>query len=117
MNRFNEACAAGRDPEFGRDPETLRPIVTPPFYAVEIVPAIVATTGGGKRNARSHVLDHDGTPIPRLYEAGELGSTLANLYQIGFFLTECIVSGRAAGHHAVREQAWEAAQAAAGRPS
>jgi hypothetical protein len=107
VNRFNGYAAEGRDPEFGRAAHQMSPIVQPPFYAVEIVPAIVCTTGGGVRNARAQVISIFGTPIPRLYEAGELGSTHANLYQNGSFLTECMAFGRIAGRNAVREPAWE----------
>jgi succinate dehydrogenase/fumarate reductase flavoprotein subunit len=103
VNRFNDAARTGHDPEFGRAPESMTPIDTPPFYAVEIVPAIVCTTGGGVRDARSQVVATTGQPIPRLYEAGELGSTFANLYQYGSFLTECMVFGRIAGRNAVAE--------------
>lgn len=110
VERHNKACATGSDPEFGRDPATLKPIVTPPFYAVDVVPAIVCTTGGGKRNAKSQVLDHHGKPIKRLYEAGELGSTFGNLYQNGSFLTECIVFGRIAARNVLAETAWGAAR-------
>ena len=50
------------------------------------------------------MLGHDGRPIPRLYEAGELGSTLANLYQNGSYLTEAIAFGRIAGRNAAQEE-------------
>jgi hypothetical protein len=109
---YNAACAAGRDPEFGRDPQTLQALAKPPYYAVEIVPAIVCTGGGARRNIESEVLDHAGRPIPRLYEAGELGSMFSNLYQNGSYLTEAMISGRAAGANAVRLASWPAAQAA-----
>ncbi len=103
LARYNAACAARHDADFGRAPETLRPMSGPPFYGIEIVPAFSSTTGGGRRNRHSQVLGQDGEPIPRLYEAGELGSVTANLYQSGAFLTECLVSGRIAGRAAVRE--------------
>jgi hypothetical protein len=104
--RFNASAAEGRDLDFGREPRLMRPLSEPPFYAVELVPGIVSTTGGGRRNARSQVLSHTGLPIPRLYEAGELGSTLANLYENGCHLTECMVFGRIAGWNAAREPDW-----------
>jgi succinate dehydrogenase/fumarate reductase flavoprotein subunit len=104
--RYNEAARAGHDPEFGRGADRMQPIDEPPFYSIEIVAAILASTGGGKRDAGAHVLDDDGRPIPRLYEAGELGSTLGNLYQNGELLTECIVFGRIAGRNAVAETPW-----------
>ncbi len=95
IDAYNEGVAAGTD-EFGRDPETMAAIDTPPYYAVGITPTLVATTGGAKRDTASRVLKWDGTPIEGLYEAGELGSYVANLYQNGMFLAECIASGRAA---------------------
>jgi succinate dehydrogenase/fumarate reductase flavoprotein subunit len=97
VDEYNAVCAAGHDPEFGRDPQRLAPIVQAPFYAMEIVPAIPGSTAGARRDERSRVLSTSGTPIPRLYEAGELGSTLANLYQNGSLLTEAIAFGRIAG--------------------
>ena len=72
-----------------------------PFYAVEITPTLVATTGGAKRNTKSQVLDWNDEVIPNLYEAGELGSYVSNLYQNGVFLSEAIASGRAAAQTAL----------------
>lgn len=106
VEKYNAACVRGVDAEFGRDPATLTPIGDGPYFAVRIYPGIICTTGGGQRDEFSRVLTSSGKPIPRLYEAGELGSTMANLYQNGSFLTECIVSGRAAGRSAVREESW-----------
>jgi len=108
VNKFNSDAEAGSDTEFGRDPKTMSPIKTGPFYAVKVVPGIICSTGGAKRNANSQVVDHAGKAIPRLYEAGECGSTFGNLYQNGSFLTECIVFGRIAGRNAVAEKAWTA---------
>lgn len=102
VRRYNEACAAGHDAEYGRRAETLQPIAAPPYYAIEVVPAIVCTGGGARRNIESEVLDHQHKPIPRLYEAGELGSMFSNLYQNGSYLTEAMISGRAAGANVVR---------------
>lgn len=104
--RYNAACAAKRDDEYGRAPERLEPIAEPPFYAVEIVPGIGQATAGAVRDRHAQVVGQDGVPIPRLYEAGELGSTLANLYQNGSFLTEAIAFGRIAGRTVVQETPW-----------
>ena len=104
VHEFNLACERGEDADFGRDPGTLQALSTPPFYAVEIVPSIVCTGGGGRRNIESEVLDHSGKVIPRLYEAGELGSMFSHLYQNGCYLTEAMISGRAAGRNAARLQ-------------
>ncbi|MCC7199369.1 MAG: FAD-binding protein, partial [Gammaproteobacteria bacterium] len=105
--RYNAQCAAGRDDDYGRNPQTLQPITKAPFYAIEMVPAIVCTGGGARRNIESEVLGHDQQPIPRLYEAGELGSMFSNLYQNGSYLTEAMISGRAAGRNVARLNAWK----------
>lgn len=97
---FNKMVAAGKDTEFNRDIATMSKIENGPYYAVQVVPTLVATTGGAVRNTSSQVLDWDGNPIPNLYEAGELGSYVSNLYQNGVFLSEAIASGRAAAQHA-----------------
>jgi len=108
VQRFNRACELNVDEELGRSPATLQPLTRPPFYAVEIVPALMCTTGGARRNSDSEVLGYDGMRIPRLYEAGELGSMFADLYQNGALLTEAMISGRAAGGNAVRLPPWHA---------
>jgi succinate dehydrogenase/fumarate reductase flavoprotein subunit len=100
---YNAHCAAGADPEFGRSPERLQALDQGPFYAIQIVPCIPGTTGGGRRDEQSRVISTAGTPIPRLYEAGELGSTLCNLYQNGSLLTEGIAFGRIAGANLAAE--------------
>lgn len=105
---WNQACAAGVDADFARRPETLSPIVSGPFYAVEIKPAIVCTGGGAKRDIEGHVLDHDDRPILRLFEAGELGSMFSDLYQNGSYLTEAMISGRAAATSVLALKAWDA---------
>lgn len=109
VERYNDGCRRRRDADFGRRAETLQPIASPPYYAIEVVPAIVCTGGGARRNIESEVLDHAGRPIPRLYEAGELGSMFSNLYQNGAYLTEAMISGRAAGANAVRRDPWSRA--------
>jgi predicted oxidoreductase len=49
------------------------------------------------------VFTPEGSKIPRLYEAGELGSMFSNLYQNGSYLTEAMISGRAAGRNTVQQ--------------
>lgn len=106
VSEYNAACAAGVDAKFGRHPQTLQPIVEPPFYAIEVIAGIVCTGGGARRNIESEVLDHHQRPIRRLYEAGELGSMFSDLYQNGSYLTEAMISGRAAGRNAVQLTPW-----------
>ena len=100
IDAWNAACEAGVDAEFGRDPEKMEKIDTAPYYAVSITPTLVATTGGAKRDTAGRVLNWNNEPIAGLYEAGELGSYVANLYQNGVFLSEAMLSGRAAAQTA-----------------
>ncbi len=100
IDRYNEMAISGVDTDFNRDPSKMQPISQGPYYAVEVTPTLVATTGGAVRNTKSQVLNWDGNPIDNLYEAGELGSYVSNLYQNGVFLSEAIASGRAAAQDA-----------------
>lgn len=102
--RYNAACAAAGDGEFGRNPGTLAPLDTPPYYALESVVTVCNTQGGPRRNAKSQVVSaYDGSPIPGLYAAGEFGSVFGFLYPGACNLSECIVSGLIAGRNAVQE--------------
>ena len=100
---WNRYCGEGSDPEHGRDPSTLTPIDTPPFYEIVQWPGSGNTLGGPRRDEHARVLDPDGKPIPRLYSAGELGSIYGFLYQGGGNLAECIAFGRIAGANSAAE--------------
>jgi succinate dehydrogenase/fumarate reductase flavoprotein subunit len=115
VGRWNEACAAGRDGEFGRT-LMMTPIASGPFYAVELSPSMLNTQGGPRRNERAQIVRPDGSPIPRLYSAGELGSIYSYLYQGTGNIGECLAFGRIAGRNAVAEAAWGVVASASGRP-
>jgi len=101
IKNYNRYCRNGQDPEFNRPPGTLIELATPPYYAVELWPGGPNTQGGPRRNSRAGVLRADGTEIPRLYSAGELGSIYGMLYPAaGGNLAECIAFGRIAGEKA-----------------
>ena len=103
VERYNAACASGVDTEHGRNPESLLPIANGPFYAAPVTPSIVCTGGGARRNMDGRVYDHQGGFIPRLYEAGELGSMFSDLYQNGSYITEAMITGRNAAKAALAE--------------
>lgn len=46
VSEYNQACAAGSDPLFGKSAEFLNPLDRGPFYAVHIIPPIFSTYGG-----------------------------------------------------------------------
>jgi succinate dehydrogenase/fumarate reductase flavoprotein subunit len=103
---WNDHCKMGRDADFGRR-LMLAPIVEPPYYAVELSPSMLNTQGGPRRNEKAEILRPDGTPISRLYSAGELGSIYSYLYQGTGNIGECLAFGRVAGRHAAAETPWE----------
>jgi succinate dehydrogenase/fumarate reductase flavoprotein subunit len=100
IDRWNELCAKGEDSDFARPSGTMMPIKTPPFLAGEVWPVVSNTQGGPVHNARQQVLDPSGRPIPRLYAAGELGSSFGYLYLSGGNIAECFITGWTAGREA-----------------
>jgi succinate dehydrogenase/fumarate reductase flavoprotein subunit len=83
--RWNDACAGGADPDFGRggnvydryggDPDVagapnLGPLTEPPFYAVRVLAGTIGTKGGPVTDAAGTVLTPAGAPIPGLYAVG-----------------------------------------------
>ena len=103
--RWNGFCEAKHDAEFGRT-MMMTPIAKGPFYAVEMSPSMLNTQGGPRRNEKAQIVRPDGTPIPRLFSSGELGSIYSYLYQGTGNLGECLAFGRVAARNAVAEKAW-----------
>jgi succinate dehydrogenase/fumarate reductase flavoprotein subunit len=103
--RWNASCAGGADGEFGRK-LMLNPIAQAPFYALELSPSMLNTQGGPRRNEHARIVRPDGSEIPRLYSAGELGSIYSYLYQGTGNLGECLAFGRIAGRNAAAETPW-----------
>lgn len=104
--RWNRDCAAGSDTEFGRS-LMLAPFGAGPYYAVELSPSMLNTQGGPRRNERAQIVRPDGSPIPRLYSAGELGSIYSYLYQGTGNIGECLAFGRIAGRNAATATRWD----------
>ncbi len=97
---YNEACAAGVDRSFGRNPETLTPVATAPFYVVSGSPLLGWSSGGPRRDGHSRVFDTAGEPIPGLYAAGAVSSTYSAAKDGGFHIADAF--GRVAGAHAAK---------------
>jgi succinate dehydrogenase/fumarate reductase flavoprotein subunit len=106
VSRWNEQCAAGSDADFDRPRNTMIPIRTPPFYGAPVWATLSNTQGGPVHDARSRILDVYGRPIPRLYAAGELGSSFGHLYLSGGNIAECFVTGGIAGADAAALAPW-----------
>jgi succinate dehydrogenase/fumarate reductase flavoprotein subunit len=104
LERWNAACAAGHDDDWGRPPSSMVPIRRAPFTVAPVWPIVSNTQGGPVHDARQRVLDPAGRPIARLYAAGELGSVFGHLYMSGGNIAECFVGGRIAGRGAAAEK-------------
>ena len=105
VKRWNADAETREDQDFGRT-LMLAPLQKAPFYAIELSPSMLNTQGGPRRNEDARILRPDGTPIPRLYSAGELGSIYSYLYQGTGNIGECLAFGRISGRNAVAETPW-----------
>ena len=109
IGRWNEQCGRGRDEDFGRPGGTMMPVRTPPFYGAPVWATLSNTQGGPVHDAESRIIDVHGKAIPRLYAAGELGSSFGHLYLSGGNIAECFVTGRVAGRGAASLAPWSGA--------
>jgi fumarate reductase flavoprotein subunit len=102
VERYNADVAVGADSAFFKS-QGLQAITQPPFYGVEVRPAIVCWTGTGVRiNADTCVIGVNEQPISGLYAAGE---TVGNLHGDRYIggggsFGPCIVFGKLAGERA-----------------
>ena len=100
LDRWNAQCERGEDDDFDRPAEMMVPVRKPPFYVAEVWPVVSNTQGGPRHDTEQRVLNTYGEPIPRLFEAGELGSIWGSLYLGGGNLSECFITGRIAAREA-----------------
>jgi len=105
LEKYNDYCTAGEDPEFGRK-HGLLPLQTPPYYAVEAWPGFWDTCGGLKINKKSQVVDALGHFVRRLYAAGTTANgTVGFYYPIrGHCIGDALAFGRIAGRNAAKEK-------------
>jgi fumarate reductase flavoprotein subunit len=116
LDRWNADCREGVDRQFGQDNSRLRAIDRPPFFAVEVRPAVVVLTGYGCRvDAEARVLDRGGHPIAGLFAGGEAtGNVLGEMYLgSGNGVASAIIFGRIAGASALRHSGINAGAAGA----
>jgi predicted oxidoreductase len=99
------ASGAERDPLTGRALQGLRPLLVPPFVAVQFFPSSRKTLGGVQTDLACRVLDQDGQAMPGLFAAGELcgmaGGHIAGTMPLeGMMVGASCFSGRIAGREA-----------------
>lgn len=101
VQAYNDAVAAGTDPEFGRN-QLPAPITKPPFYAMQNHALTLITFTGVDVTADLAVRGQDGTVIEGLYAAGEVigaGATSGNSFCGGMLITPALAFGRLLGQH------------------
>jgi hypothetical protein len=117
---YNADALRGEDTAFGRgsnayhkyvgDPANLpnpcmRPVETPPFFAVALYPGDLGTAAGARTGSNGEVLRGDGQPIPGLYACGnDMNSVMGGNYPgPGITLGPALVFGYLAAMHLARD--------------
>ncbi|NQV93541.1 MAG: FAD-binding protein [Sphingomonadales bacterium] len=110
VGHYNRAADGLEEPQFRKHGDFVRPIVKPPFYAVDIsihnrkylCPSI--SLGGIVVDEETgQALNESGKPIPRLFAAGKNAKGISShRYVSGIALADCVYSGRIAGRSAAR---------------
>lgn len=99
VDRYNDQCDRGRDADFVKPAELLRPLKTPPFCAVLGVRFCHGTEGGAKIDENMGVTKRDGGPVSGLWATGDNtsgwvvhwglpGTTMAFAYTSGYIAAE-----------------------------
>ncbi len=103
---YNTACENGYDLIYGKSRVLLKPLGTPPYYAIKCYPGLLTTIGGIKINEYWQVIDKNDRPIPGLYAGGnDTGGWVSDTYDInlaGVTFGYAINSGRIAGENAAK---------------
>jgi fumarate reductase flavoprotein subunit len=99
--RYNADVDRGTDSLFFKNPATMVPCRTPPFYGVMLRPTVMPVTGFGLRiDADGHVLRaYDDLPIPGLFAAGEIAGNVVgpSIFSGGAMIAGAVIFGRRAG--------------------
>ncbi len=102
IDRFNDMIKNGWDDDYQKPlVKEASPVITPPFYAMEMWPKVHYTMGGIQIDASARVIHRNQHPIPGLYAAGEVTGGIHGACRLGSCaITECLVMGRIAGKNA-----------------
>ena len=107
VERYNAACAAGKDDEFGKPAQFLTPIgAEGPYYAILGKRFSEAALGGLMVDGQCRVLRNDGSFIPGLYGVGDATSAmhrrgkLAVISELTWAMASAYTSGNLAAAYA-----------------
>lgn len=100
LKEYNDAVLSGKGADLPV-PRSMhaRPITTPPFYALKVVPGVTMTYGGLAINTEAQVLDAQGNPLPGVYAIPGAAGGLYSRHYAGA-LGACGTFGRIAGRNA-----------------
>lgn len=76
VERYNQFCADGKDPEYEKDPRHLQPLKDGPYYAIKGICFSEGAFGGLRVTKNCEVTTTDGKVIPGLYGVGDATSTM-----------------------------------------
>lgn len=105
IQRYNELCDEGYDPDFGKNPKFLNKIQTAPFWGIRRHIRCSSITAGVLTDANSMVVREDGTPVQGLYAVGNLGGQFFGgcdypFFSPGLSLGHAVTFGYIAAKHA-----------------
>jgi fumarate reductase flavoprotein subunit len=105
IKEYNASCACGHDALFVKEQRYLRPLHTPPYYAIRCHVSLCDAYGGIKINEKMEALDISNKVIPGLYAAGSTTGCWESesycYHLTGHLVGFAINSGRIAGENAV----------------
>jgi len=100
LKAYNGFVAAKKDTQFER-PDMPRELAIPPFYAMEITPAVHHTMGGLVIDTKASVKGQKGESIPGLFAAGEVTGGIHGTNRLGGnAISDIVTFGRIAGAQA-----------------
>lgn len=106
VERYNSLAKKGKDEDFNKKAELMKPVEEGPFYAVPFLPITSGTFGGPITNENGQVLAENGGVIKGLYAAGEVanGDIFYQEYAgSGSSISSCVAFGRISGRVAAEE--------------
>ena len=99
---YNQYQKTGKDGHFER-PNLPRALSQPPYYAIEVTPAVHHTMGGISINTQTKVKGVDGQIISGLYAAGEATGGVHGANRLGGnAISDIVTFGRIAGTQAAK---------------
>jgi fumarate reductase flavoprotein subunit len=106
VDEYNKACEIGYDEIFNKNPQYLKPIKKPKYYAGRFfLSGTFGTLGGIKINYKTEVLANDFSIIPGFYAAGNDANAIYGgtypLFLAGNILGFALSSGYIAGENAI----------------